>query len=439
MQRTRAVVVSSAAVLALFADGNGTGAAIREDQRNAPPAVAARGVTSAAQVAPGEECADGGTPISHRFAAGSAWQMCWRIDPHAGLVLGQIRYLAPGRNPLPVIKELTLGQLEVPYDTGLDTTKDITEVGFGGRSMIARSAVDCAGKRINASIPDYGTGAVGGAENRAVLCAEDRDTGLGRRSSYGGHLAVSRGHSFDLSTLSIVGWYEYLTVYSFADNGAITPQLGATGDLSPKDHSTDPKWGSPTADGAVSHSHNAVWRIRWDLGGPQTVEEYDAEFTGRTGPKAPILAGSWSPLTRETTRRVAPRRFWRVLGPHRNPNGHQISYTISNDATASYGYDVAFSQHNPCELYASDNLLAGCPTDTVPQFVSDHQLLSDVVSWVAVSFHHVPRPEDRSPMEMHWQGFTTTPFAAFPQNPLTPPNREHLLQPPANPLAGHLR
>ncbi|NRQ32406.1 copper amine oxidase [Nonomuraea sp. NN258] len=417
MRRKRAVIVSSAVLSALLAGAIGTGAALWDDHQDAPsartaPAVPSTGLPAAAT------CADGGIPISHRFAAGSAWQMCWRIDPHAGLVLSQIRYLAPGREPLPVMKELTLGQLEVPYDTGLDTTRDITEAGFGGRSMIARTAVDCAGERIDASVPDFGTGAVGGAETRAVLCAEERDTGLGRRSSYRGRDAASRGHSFDLSTLSIVGWYEYLTVYSFADNGAITPQLGATGALSPKDHSTDPRWGSPAAGGAVSHSHNAVWRIRWDLGGPQTVQEYNAEFTGRTGPKAPVVTGSWTSLTHETTRRAAPRRFWRVLSPHRNPDGHRISYTIFNDATAGHGYDMAFSQRNPCELYASDNLLAGCPTDTVRQFVSDHQRLSDVVSWVAVSFHHVPRPEDRTPMEMHWQGFTTAPFAAFPHNPL---------------------
>ncbi|MEW9550173.1 hypothetical protein [Nonomuraea sp. NPDC050783] len=417
MQRKRAVIVSSAAVAALFIGVTGVGVAIRDDHQDAPAPPTARVATSAGLPAPGA-CAAGGTPISHRFAAGGAWQMCWRIDPHAGLVLSRIRYLAPGRKPLPVMKELALGQLEVPYDTGLDTTRDITEAGFGGRSMITRSAVDCAGQRIDASIPNYGTGTVGGAETRAVLCAEERDTGLGRRSSYRGRDAASRGHSFDLSTLSIVGWYEYLTVYSFADNGAITPRLGATGVLSPKDYSTDPKWGSSAAGGAVSHSHNAVWRIHWDLGGPQTVQEYNAAFTGRTGPKAPIVTGSWSPLTHETTRRAAPRRFWQVLGPHRNPDGHRISYTIFNDTTAGHGYDTAFSQHNPCELYASDNLLAGCPSATVPQFVSDHQPLSDVVSWVAVSFHHVPRPEDRAPMEMHWQGFTTTPFAAFPGNPL---------------------
>ncbi|WP_460366012.1 copper amine oxidase [Actinocorallia lasiicapitis] len=402
-------------------------------------------VAKAAPAPSGPACAEGETPIGHRFASGGEWRMCWRIDPHSGLVLSRIGFQAPGRAELPVAKEMTIAQLEVPYDTGKETTRDITEAGFGGRSMITLTPTSCSGQRISATIPDFGTGAVGGAETREVLCSEALDTGLGRRSGYGGGIAESRGETFQLSTLSVVGWYEYLTVYGFADDGTITPRLGATGDLSPKDFSDDPKWGSPVghgkSDGAVSHSHNAVWRIRWELGPSQSVEEYNAKFTGKEGPKAPVLTGAWTPIAREATRRLTPRRFWRVVSPVLNPDGHRVSYAIDNGETSTYdpkrpaarthhhagaGYDIAFSQYNPCERFATDNLMAGCPTDTTSEFTADRQPLSDVVSWVSVSFHHVPRDEDQSPMEIHWQGFSATPFNSFPQNPLTPPERAHV-------------
>ncbi|GHD12493.1 copper amine oxidase [Zhihengliuella salsuginis] len=52
--------------------------------------------------------------------------------------------------------------------------------------------------------------------------------------------------------------------------------------------------------------------------------------------------------------------------------------------------------------------------------------LADVVSWVAVGFHHVPRDEDQSPMEMHWQGFSLLPRDLNAQRPGVPEGREHL-------------
>lgn len=436
-------------VVAILLGGDFAVRSILVARADSPAPVRAADASSRGSRGTDPACADG-APMSHRFASGAEWRMCWRIDPHQGLVLSQIVYVAPGQSPLSVIKELSLSQLEVPYDDGRRMTRDITDHGFGGRNMRTLDGADCAGERIAATIPNYGTGAIGDAETRAVLCADEIDGGLGRRSTWGGRPISQRERSFELSTISIVGWYEYVTLFRFGESGAIAPRLGATGDLSPEDFTGDARWGSPVGrlphEGAVSHSHNAVWRIHWALGDRHTVSEYNADFSGEMGRQSAILEGSWTSFPKEVTRRQRSRRWWRVAGPGRNADGHAVSYKIqleggddyvpramaandgadirgAGDGDAAFGYDVAFSEYNACEHFASRNLLTHCPTKDVPGFVADRQELRDVVSWVAVVFHHVPRDEDQSPMELHWQGFSMAPFGAFAQNPLTPPNR----------------
>lgn len=73
------------------------------------------------------------------------------------------------------------------------------------------------------------------------------------------------------------------------------------------------------------------------------------------------------------------------------------------------GYDVAFTNADDCQVFATAN--RGACGNGVLDYVAaggQHQL-SDVVSWVAVGYHHVPRDEDQSPMQLHWQGFTLQP------------------------------
>ena len=440
-------ILLALAVAALVFLGGWAGGTLAAPGRTAAadPAPPSSAQTEGAPAAP--DCGAGATALSHRFPAGSSWTMCWSIDPQQGLTLTRVTYTAPGKEPLPVLGEISLSQLEVPYDTGVRTTKDITEHGFGGRNMKTLGSAECAGSRIAATLPDFGTGAVGGSETREVLCTEEVDAGLGRRSEYTGSPVAQRGRSFEISTLSVVGWYEYLSLYSFGEDGSITPRLGATGDLSPEDYSHDAAHGSPIgpggAEAATSHSHNAVWRIHWGLPGPQSVQEYNADFTGQRGKDAAIVNGTFTPLPTETQRLRDDRRWWRILGDGKNPDGHQISYRIQLDQSdgytphshgdhagqdgpgagdAAFGYDVAFTQFRDCERYATQNLSAGCPSSGIPQFLSGEKL-SDVVSWVAVSYHHVPRDEDQSPMDVHWQGFSLQPRDAFSQNPLTPPER----------------
>ena len=381
-------------------------------------------------------------PITATLSNGSAWTMCWSVDHNMGLVLRDVSFAPTGHDQVQVLSALSIGQLEVPYDTGLRNTEDITDQGFGGRSMLTLTDASCGGERIATDLPVVGGGDVGNVETREVLCRERVDGGISyhaQEERVGVEPLVTRRTDLRLSTISKVGWYEYVTQYTFGADGSITPQLGATGELSPADY-TDEKHGWAIGEGdhdhAASHSHNVVWKVHWAIGGRggQRVEQFDARDTGEKGPESPVVEGSLERITSEDTRKMENRRWWRVLNPElHNADGHPVSYEIDLGATSSFtfvrddghehaGYDIAFTEADDCQEFATANRDGHCGRG-VPDYV-DGQRLDDVVSWVAVGFHHVPRDEDQSPMESHWQGFTMLPRDVTATRPDLPPAKQ---------------
>ncbi|MDZ5077396.1 copper amine oxidase [Nesterenkonia sp. HG001] len=370
-----------------------------------------------------------GLPLEQTMASGSSWSMCFSVDPKRGMVLSDIHFAAADREPVQLIQELSLAQMEVPYDDGERLTSDITEAGFGGTRMHSLTETECLGDRLALEIPNIGDGTQHGeSPEREVLCSETQDSGLAYRSHADGMLTVARGDEWRLSTISKVGWYEYISEYTFGSDGSIRPALGATGDLSPVDY-TDEDHGWPVGDGdadyAASHSHNVVWKVHWDLGEDEemAVEQYDAEPTGDAGSQSPIVEGSLTRISEPSAHHGDDRRWWRVMAPDLlNDNGHPISYEINLGVTDSFtfveeghhhgedaGYDIAFTNHDECQVFATRNR-GGCGR-TVLDYIDedDTGTLEDIVSWVAIGYHHVPRDEDQSPMEMHWQSFTMGP------------------------------
>ena len=399
--------------------------------QGSPPDASEEQTTAAAPAAE-LDCGEG-QEISRSLSSGATWSMCWSIDPDMGLVVSDIHLTPPGEEPISIIDSLSLSQLEVPYDDGGRNTHDITESGFGGTKMKTLGEDICTGSILDADIPNIGDGTYGESETRGVLCSSEVDGGVAYHSSDAVAPAATRKTDLQLFTVSRVGWYEYITEYTFGADGSIDVQLGATGDLSPVDYSDEEHgWDVGEDEHATSHSHNAVWRVNWALGGDggMQVQQFDAERTGEMGDESAELTGQLTSLTHPTTAKWQDRRWWRVLNPEvLNEDGHPISYQIEMEKTDSFvfadvladagtdahahahemGYDVAFTNFDECERFAVKN--TGDCGDGVEDFVDDgaEETLDDVVSWVAVGYHHVPRDEDQSPMEMHWQGFALQP------------------------------
>ena len=115
-----------------------------------------------------------------------------------------------------------------------------------------------------------------------------------------------------------------------------------------------------------------------------------------------------------------------------NAWGHPISYELvpieagHRDIGPSYepftNNAIYVTRVKTNERYIShNNIISGAP-ENVTQFVSPAESLvgSDIVVWYGISFHHIPRDEDQTPMPIHWQGFRLAPRDVTAMSPLTP-------------------
>lgn len=388
---------------------------------------------SAAQAAPAAPTCSASATVKETLPNGTTWQLCWRMDRMAGLVLEDV-FLSTKlhADPVQVLASIRLAQLNVPYDTGDTEYNDLTAFGLGGDGLETLVGEDCKG----------GSARVGsdGAQaplQRKLLCVSAEPSGLAYRADDGPTVYSRQGHDLVLRSISKVGWYEYVSEYRLHDNGQITARLGATGDLAPDEYSeADKGWpiGKGARDYATMHYHNAFWRVDFNIAGKggEVVEQYDTKLNGQ-GNLAAKLKTTSTAITNETTVSKVNRRWWRLASPSsKNADGHARSYELVTGADDAYeGHpetqpDVTFSQNNPCEKWATENASdPECTLDnrSILDFVKNKEKMTDPVMWVRVGFHHVPRDEDQSPMPLHWQGFDLVPRDFNETSPFAPDGR----------------
>lgn len=412
--------------------------------------------TGAAQAAAVDDLDCGSAAVTRTLATGSAWRMCARIDEMKGLVLEQVQFrpataAREGVGWLPVLDSLYLAQLVVPYDTGTIAFNDVTSYGFGGEHLLDQTEQTCPGDTMLVQ-QSVMTGSQYTQRTIPGICLDEVGTGLSWHSvgtqSAPGDRYSEQGSALEVSSLTKISWYEYQQRVTLTDQGAITVGLGATGDLAPTLFGDDPALGwrigrDPAGtDHAASHRHDAIYRVDFGIGsGAQQVQQWDY---ARPDPVAqPTFVEGTGTVRTGAFEAVDPdsQTWWRVLNPTSlNPDGHPRSYEIVNDSVQNpYNPltrpEVSFTNDHACQEYASDNLNAGCPGQSVPDYIaSESAPLADPVAWVNVGFHHVVRDEDQSPMPVHWQQFAMVPRDLLAQQATTPIERSCVNGGPFNPL-----
>jgi primary-amine oxidase len=372
--------------------------------------------------------------VKEQLPNGTTWQLCWRIQKQAGLILEKA-FISSARHPQPVqvLDAIALTQLNVPYDSGDTEYNDITDYGFGGDNLQTLAGDDCKGGSAR-------VGSDGGAQpqRRKVLCVSAELSGLAyrlRNDEAEHNPYAKQGHDLVLRAISKVGWYEYVTEYRLADGGQISARLGATGDLSPGDFvKADKGWpvGTGPKDYAANHYHSAFWRVDFNIAGigKERVEQYDTKIGGR-GSTTAALQTARTVIDKEGSFANTNLRWWRLVSPtSKNKDGHLRSYELVTGANDVYeGHpettpDVTFTQKRACEKFATGNTDPECGTRrTLLDYARDKEAMKDPVMWVRVGFHHVPRDEDQSPMPLHWQGFDLVPRDFTEMNRITPDGR----------------
>ncbi|MET8679616.1 copper amine oxidase [Streptomyces sp. NPDC004647] len=397
-------------------------------------AMAAAGPAGAAQAAPktpkapkapaaAADCS-AASRIEQKLAGGTTWRMCWHYESKAGLVLDKVSYQPKGEaRPIPVLTTAKLGQIHVPYDDGSVEYDDLTGYGFG-EGVQNLSPQECPGGTLKkVKLPH--------AEAVNGLCTTTRARGHAYRAAAdedNGKVWSAQGKDLLVYSVNKVGWYEYITEWRFSDDGTISPQVGATGNLSPSDYNSADGRGWPIGKGArdyaTSHSHNVFWRLNFGLdGAPAKVQQFDATTTDRPG-RIPTTKTKRTEVGKELAGNSAAQRWWRLVSTRgKNKDGHPRSYEIVLGHSNKYPgrpytkNDVYFTQWNACQQFASHN--RSCPGTSVNTWVNG-ETLKHPIAWVNMGFHHVARDEDQAPMPLHWQGFQLAPRDVTAMNPLTP-------------------
>ncbi|MFJ3386062.1 MULTISPECIES: hypothetical protein [unclassified Curtobacterium] len=401
------LAVSWGALACAFVIGVSVASANQSDTK---PAAEASPTASPISTAPLESCDASSGSVSATLTGGTEWHLCWHIDSRTGLTLSDVSYTAVGSEPLTVIRQAALAQIDVPYDSGTKEHLDLPAFG----TLTSASDVQAS------DCPD-GKLAAASTDDRALLCeAVVSDGAASEWDDYDFGSVTHRAESqcLEVYTVTPADWYTYMDAWDFCSDGRIVAKVGASGTLAPApggfgDATDGQAVGQGSTRYALNHYHNVFWRVQFGLD--------DA------GPAAISTVSTTGGAHRETTRTLidaetamqsAPDRSWMVTDQGRtNADGHAVGYDVDlhNDSpyrgVAGHGYtdnDFYVTQQKPCEVLAAGNsTVDGCAL-SVDQYVGSDRL-TDPVAWFQTSFHHLPRDEDEPVVGEHWQGFTLMP------------------------------
>lgn len=346
--------------------------------------------------------------ISANFENGSAWTMCWTSTRQENIVLSEIHYQPSEQQAIHVISSIRLAQLHVTYDDSEVTYNDVTQFGLGGGHVSTLFESDCPG------------GELIDISQRAGLCKQVNSGDAAFHASNESELK----ETLTLFSVSQVGSYAYLVTWKFHDDGSIEPSVGAAGALQRSasqdqehDHSDHGREleGSP---GKVwlSHTHNYYWRIDFDIGENAendvvTEVSYPIDDSGRRPRKV-------EKLVRETARQINPDDLtaWYITDNAKNTldapgflieplrYGHKL---VRQEQEPFTDFDFFVTRQSDCERFISENenFNPECGDDILDYTNNEPLENQDIVVWHRISFHHVPRNEDKQHMHSHWDGF----------------------------------
>jgi primary-amine oxidase len=383
------------------------------------------------------------------------WKFHFRVDPRRGVVLSLVSYTDGGRDR-PVMYQGALSELFVPYMDANDpwNYQGFFDLGtypaaFGGIASSLEPGIEC---------PEYATyfdAMVMTADGRPrqrmrAACLFERSSGdvAWRHGREGGNVIEARvKRDLVLRMYMTAGNYDYLFDWVFQQDGTLKMDAGASGMDATKGAlgtPDDEKYGRMIAPGrvGVNHSHFFSFRLDLDVDGPSNsllVDRLRPQRLPADNPRRSI----WAVETTEArTERDAQRHstmtapeIWRIVNPSvRGPFGGPVGYQIDgHSAMTLLAPDdylqrrAGFTDHTlwvtpyvARELYAAgDYPTMSTAGDGLPKWTSANRAIAgtDIVAWLTMGFHHVPRPEDWPLMPVQTHSFSIRPVGFFERNP----------------------
>lgn len=365
--------------------------------------------------------------IDNTLANGAKWDMCWSHSKNQGIRYHHIFYTPKDANRRMVLFDASIAQIHVPYDDNGARFHDVSDFGLGddggsNDNLVSLNAAECP------------NGTLSYFNGKAAVCHRTLSNGSAYRKG------INRKNSQLLKVFSVskVGQYIYGIEWNFHDDGRIKPSIVATGALQRFSETANQSHGWLVDAGTrvgLAHMHNFYWRLDFDIDGAgenDIVQEIN--HNASQGKRYKTITD----LTSEAARSVNPStlRSWVVKdGSTTNRKGHKISYEIRLDEAGQREIGPSFepftnndfyvTRFKDCELFASHNAsMNNCDTNNLSEFVNGESIVNqDIVTWVGVSFYHMPRSEDAPKMDAHVSGFQLIPRDWHTTSPVldTPP------------------
>lgn len=383
------------------------------------------------------------------------WNFHFRVDPRRGIVLSMVKY-TDGGTPRSIMYQGSLSELFVPYmDPGqpwnyqgyydLGTYPSV----FGGIASSLDPGVECPahGTYFNAVVvSDKGRP----RERARAACLFERYAGdvAWRHGREGGAVVEARPkRDLVLRMFMTAGNYDYLFDWVFQQDGTLKMDLGATGMDQTKGISgkgDDERYGRQIAPNliGVNHSHFFSFRLDLDVDGTANTLMVDRLRTERLPADNPrrslwkvetMAAGTEALAMRHST--MSEPEIWRIVNPgvpgaYGAPVGYEIDGHGALTLLSPDDYmqrRAGFTNHTlwvtpfrADELFAAgDYPTVSTAGDGLPKWTAANRSVAntDVVAWLTMGFHHVPRPEDWPIMPVAWHSFSIRPVGFFARNP----------------------
>jgi len=377
------------------------------------------------------------------FTAGTRWRFCWEMRQREGLVINRAFYTQRGGPEREVLFRGSVAQVHVPYHRGSPRFHDVTTATSGlGAGALNLTTAECSP----------------GVLLTPQVCRDVDSRGYAFKFGSGA-ASFQKGQALTIYISSQLGQYNYITRWTFNDDGSIEPSIGFTGRLQVTSTAAeDARFGTrlspesaPTQLFGINHFHHIYWRLDFDIGSANN-NAVDQIFTSQYfGPpfsstNSCMIAGEchineFFRITNEALDFLdSPFRSWRVFNKSvLNQNGRTIGYEIvprdnqfwfgrfETDEPWSFG-ELFVTTFNFCEQLATENqppfisaACAGAATN-VREMISEGSNVdgADIVVWYVQRFQHHVREEDQLNMPIEFTGPLIQPRSWRHKNTLEP-------------------